>query len=437
MYDAIIVGARVGGAATGLLLARAGLKVLIVDQAHFPSDTLSTHQLQVPGGARLARWGILDRLLAAGTPAAHRCWFETADGTRVQGRFPEVDGVSAVHSPRRTLLDNALLEAAAAAGAEVRQATISESLISDRGRVCGVRLHTKRQATHPEMARIIVGADGKHSMVARAVGAGISRQSPAKTLAVYTYWSDLDLRHGWISNGIGAWPTNDGMVMSYLARPLTELEPYRADPDGYTAAVLRSTGELGELILSGRRAEHWRATTDTPHVIRGASGPGWVLVGDAGLVMDPITGQGMGNALRDAELASEAILVGLGGSRPLDESLADYVARRDRDTKPMFDFTAGLAQLTPPTPAENALFAAIAADPGESDLFFSVLTGVAPVSRLFSPRHLLRLVGPAGMVRLARSRPRPSSRDVPRRSRRIRPRSHRSARSFRTWAPPD
>jgi 2-polyprenyl-6-methoxyphenol hydroxylase-like FAD-dependent oxidoreductase len=146
--------------------------------------------------------------------------------------------------------------------------------------------------------------------------------------------------------------------------------------------VLRSTGELGELILSGRRGEHWRATTDTPNIIRHASGPGWVLVGDAGLVMDPITGQGMGNALRDAELASEAVLAGLGGSTPLNAAPADYVARRDRQTTPMFDFTVGLAQLTPPTPAENALFAAIAANPDESDLFFSVLTGVAPVSRL-------------------------------------------------------
>jgi flavin-dependent dehydrogenase len=271
-----------------------------------------------------------------------------------------------------------------------------------------VRLRTKGGATRTERGRVIVGADGKHSRVADAVSATTTRQSPATTLAIYTYWSDLDLRHGWISNGIGAWPTNDGLVISYLARPLTDLEAYRADPEGYTTATLRDTGELGELILSGRRAEHWRATTDTPNLMRHASGPGWVLVGDAGLVMDPITGQGMGNALRDAELASEAILAGLGGARRLDTALAEYVARRDRETTPMFDFTVRLAQLAPPTPAENALFAAIAADPDEADLFFSVLTGVAPVSRLFSPRHLRRLVGLTGMVRLARSRSRPS-----------------------------
>lgn len=413
MYDAIIVGARVGGAATALLLARGGLKVLIIDQARFPSDTLSTHQLQVPGGARLKRWGVLDVLLAAGTPAASSCWFDTSTGTRVQGRFPELEGVAAIHSPRRTLLDTALVEEAAAAGAEVLQSTIAESLLFEQDRACGVRLHTKGEATRTERGHVIVGADGKRSMVAREVQAATTKESPATTLAIYTYWSDLDLRHGWISNGIGAWPTNDGLVMSYLARPLTDLEAYRTDPEAYTTGVLRSTGELGEMILSGRRAEHWRATTDTPNVIRHACGPGWVLVGDAGLVMDPITGQGMGHALRDAELVSEAILAGLGGPQPLDAALAAYVTRRDRETKPMFDLTVGLAQLAPPTPIENDLFAAIAADPDESDLFFSVLTGVAPVSRLFSPRHLIRLVGITGMVRLARSRPRPTPNRVP------------------------
>ena len=405
MYDAIIVGARVGGAATALLLARAGLRVLLVDQARFPSDTLSTHQLQVPGGARLERWGLLDPLLASGTPAAGRCWFDAGDGTRVQGRFPEVDGVAAVHSPRRTLLDAALVDAAASAGAEVRQATICESLLLDRDQVRGVRLRTKGNAPSSESGRVVVGADGKHSMVARAVGAAVTKEAPAATLAIYTYWSDVDLCHGWISHGVGAWPTNDGLVMSYLARPLAELPAYRADPDAYTTAVLRATGALGELILSGHRAEHWRATTDTPNVIRHPCGPGWALVGDAGLVMDPITGQGMGNALRDAELVSHAVLAGLGGPRPLEAALSEYAARRDRETTPMFDFTVGLARLSPPTPAEDALFAAIAADPEESDLFFSVLTGVAPVSRLFAPRHLLRLVGLRGMVRLARSRP--------------------------------
>ena len=104
MYDVIVVGTRVAGASTAMLLARRGLKVLAVDRAAFPSDTLSTHQVQVPGVARLARWGILDGVVAAGTPAATSVRFDPGQVV-LRGSFREFEGASAVYSPRRTLLD--------------------------------------------------------------------------------------------------------------------------------------------------------------------------------------------------------------------------------------------------------------------------------------------------------------------------------------------
>ena len=120
MYDVIIVGARVAGSATALLLARRGLKVLVLDRATFPSDTLSTHQVQVPGVARLARWGVLDQILAAGTPATRNVRFDQGEAV-ITGRFPHYVGVDFMCSPRRTLLDKALVDAARAAGAEIRE----------------------------------------------------------------------------------------------------------------------------------------------------------------------------------------------------------------------------------------------------------------------------------------------------------------------------
>ena len=120
MHDVIIVGARVAGSATALLLARAGLKVLVVDRATFPSDTLSTHQVQLPGGARLARWGLLDAVIASGAPAARQVRFDTGAAV-LSGRFAPYGRVDGVYSPRRTVLDTLLVEAARAAGAEVRQ----------------------------------------------------------------------------------------------------------------------------------------------------------------------------------------------------------------------------------------------------------------------------------------------------------------------------
>ena len=133
-----MVGARVAGASTALLLARRGLKVLAVDRAEFPSDTLSTHQIQVPGVARLARWGILDAVVAAGTPAAASVRFDPGPVV-LRGRFPEFEGASAVYSPRRTLLDKLLVDAARAAGAEVRERFAFDSLVFDGDRVTGIR----------------------------------------------------------------------------------------------------------------------------------------------------------------------------------------------------------------------------------------------------------------------------------------------------------
>ncbi len=172
----IVVGARVAGAATAMLLARAGMRVLAVDRATFPSDTLSTHQVQVPGVARLNRWGLLDRLSAAGTPPTGRVRFD-AGHVVLEGRFPSYDGVDALYSPRRTLLDSILVDAARVAGVEVRERFSVEELLWVHGRVAGIRGHERGGAPTTEGARLVVGADGKRSRVATAVAAHRYRHS--------------------------------------------------------------------------------------------------------------------------------------------------------------------------------------------------------------------------------------------------------------------
>ncbi len=170
-FDVIVVGARVAGAATGMLLARGGLRVLVVDQAHFPSDTLSTHQIQVPGVARLARFGLLDALLDAGTPPTPHVRFQVGNAV-VEGGFPTFQDVNMMISPRRTILDALLVDAARAAGAEVREGCSVVELSTERDRIRGVRLQERRSAgITEESAALIVGADGKHSTIARLVGA--------------------------------------------------------------------------------------------------------------------------------------------------------------------------------------------------------------------------------------------------------------------------
>jgi 2-polyprenyl-6-methoxyphenol hydroxylase-like FAD-dependent oxidoreductase len=159
-FDVIVIGARVAGAATGMLLARAGLQVLLVDQARFPSDTLSTHQIQVPGVARLARFGLLEPLLDAGTPPTPHVRFQ-AGAAVIEAEFPTYHGVNMMISPRRTVLDALLVDAAGTAGAEVREGCSLEALTGEGDRVTGVRLHDKRTSSSTvESAALVIGADG-------------------------------------------------------------------------------------------------------------------------------------------------------------------------------------------------------------------------------------------------------------------------------------
>jgi 2-polyprenyl-6-methoxyphenol hydroxylase-like FAD-dependent oxidoreductase len=409
-YDVIVVGARVAGAATGMLLARAGLRVLVVDQTHFPSDTLSTHQIQVPGVARLANFGLLEPLLDAGTPPTPHVRFQ-AGAAVIEAEFPTYRDVSMMISPRRTILDALLVDAARAAGAEIRERCTVVELVRDGDRLTGVRLHDKRMGgSNTESAALVVGADGKHSTIARLVGSAARRSIPPLTFACYAYWDGLPVKGGEIYSAkgfaVGVWPTNDGLTLTYIAGPVSDYDEVRRDPTAHIIATLDKAGSLGERVRGAVQVGHTRSTNDLPNVVRAAHGPGWALAGDAGLVMDPITGYGIGHALRDAELLSTAIVTGLDGRNDLDRALTGYQKQRDREAKPAFDWTVNLAHLRGTSEIEERLFAAIGADENEASNFFGVITGAIPMGALFSPMHLIRLIGMRDFLKLARARAR-------------------------------
>lgn len=406
-YDVIVVGGRVAGATTGMLLARAGLRVLVVDQARFPSDTLSTHQLQPPGVARLARWGLLERLLATGVPPTSRVRFTTV-GASFEGNYP-ADGF--LLSPRRTVLDALLVDAAREAGADLREATNLEKLVTEGERVCGVRCRDRSTGqTYVETSRLVIGADGRHSRVARLVRAREYHARVVNTAGCYTYWSGLPLDAGEIyaldRRVVGAWPTHDGQVITFTEWPADELDEIRRDPQAGLLRVLDRAGSLGARARAATRIAPVRFGVELPNVFRHPFGPGWALAGDAGLAMDPITGLGMGHALRDAELVSQAVIAGLDSGPPLATTMARYSRLRDRETKPSYDFTLGLAQLRPVSPAEQRMFAAIGDSPADTTAFLGAISGTLPIRKFFAPANLIRLVGLRGLLQLARSRPR-------------------------------
>ena len=308
MYDAIVVGARCAGAPTAMLLARRGRRVLLLDRATFPRDTLSTHYIHQSGVARLARWGLLERLGATGCPPIRRYRFDVGPFALI-GSPPPIDGVDVAYSPRRYVLDTLLAQAAAEAGAEVRHGTAVSELLTDGDRVTGVR-----GTGLEERARVVIGADGRNSAVARAAGAELAEDRGTLTCAYYTYWTGVPMdgvelypRPGRM---IVASPTHDGRVVTIVLWPQSEFETVRAGvEDAFTQAVALAPG-LAERLRGGTRAEPFRGTRLLPNHVRAASGPGWALAGDAACHKDPILALGISDAFRDADLLADAVARG-------------------------------------------------------------------------------------------------------------------------------
>jgi flavin-dependent dehydrogenase len=398
MYDAIVVGARCAGSPTAMLLARKGFRVLLLDKASFPSDTLSVHYIHQPGIACLNRWGLLDHVIASNCPPTYAQTLDLGHFT-LRGTPPPIDGVAAAYAPRRTILDKILVDAAVGAGVELREHFTVKELIFDGNQVVGIRGHERGGSLVTEKARIVIGADGMHSSVARAVDAPTYNDRPAFTCAYYSYWSDVPLNgaelHPRPGRMIIAGRTNDGQIMSIVYWPNSEFHAVRSDIEGNFMRALDLVPELAELIRGGRRTERFRGTVDLPNFYRKPFGPGWALVGDAGYHKDPITAQGISDAFRDAELLASAIDDGFAGRELIEDALAGYERRRNEVTFPIYDMTLQFAALEPPPAEQQQLMAALIHNQDATDRFFGTVTGTVPITEFFAPENIGRIMSAA------------------------------------------
>ena len=382
MYDAIVVGARAAGSPTAMLLARKGHRVLLVDRATFPSDTLSTHYIHQPGVARLRRWGLLDRLVATGCPPARDLVFDVGPFA-LAGAPPPSDGVADAYAPRRTVLDTLLIDAAAEAGADVRTGLSVDELVFEDGAVVGIR-----SGDSVERARFVIGADGRNSFVAGTVAAPAYDERPGLACAYYTYWGgiaggDVELypREGRMVMGGAA--TNDGLRIVIVFWPRKEFHAVRANVEQSFHNALALAPPLAERLAAGERAERFYGIADLPFYYRKPYGPGWALVGDAGYHKDPITAQGITDAFRDAELLADALDAGFTGTRPLEDALAGYERTRNDETRPLYELTYEFAALAPPSPEQQALFMSLRDDPERTSRFLGTVAGTVPISEFF------------------------------------------------------
>ena len=389
-YDAIVVGARCAGSPTAMLLARAGHRVLLVDRATFPSDTVSTHLVHPPGVAALARWGVVDSVVASDCPPIDTYDFDFGPFT-ISGR-PGVPEEPVAYAPRRTLLDSILVDAAADAGAEVREQFTVERLVFEDGRVAGVSGHAKGGPTVTERARMVVGADGRYSLVADEVAAEEYRQKPKLLAAYYSYWSGLPLdgRCGnWIrpNRGFAAWPTNEGLTLVIAGWPYREFEANRGNVEAAFQATIDLAPDFAERVRGATREERFVGAA-VRGFFRKPYGPGWALVGDAGYNKDFITAQGIDDAFRDAELCASALARALSGARGFDDALAEYHATRDARVGAIYELTAEFASLEPPPPELQQVLAAVHGNQAAMDDFARVVAGMLSPAEFFSEENV-------------------------------------------------
>ncbi len=341
-YDVIVIGARCAGSPTAMLLARAGHSVLMVDRATFPSDKLSTHYIQPPGVDALREWGLLDAVIATNAPPI-TTFTVYANGRRVP--LPPQVGVG--YCPRRYLLDTILVDAAVAAGVEVRQGVRVDSLQMDGETATGIVARDREGAELRETAKFVVGAEGHHSLVADTVNAPKYRERAPLTGGYYSYWSGLQIDGAEVyvseAGGVLAFPTNNGLVCIAAGRPIDGFPEYRADIEGTFFGILDASPEFAARVRAGKREERWMGSADVPNFFRKPWGPGWALVGDAGYMKDPVTGFGITDAFRDAGLLSTALDLALRGEVGAEEALAGYQARRDEAAIPVYEMTLAMA----------------------------------------------------------------------------------------------
>lgn len=404
MYDAIVVGARCAGSPTAMLLARKGYRVLLVDRATFPSDIVRFHFIWQRGIAHLKRWGLLDRVAASNCPPISTMSIDYGDFALTGSPTP-ADGVAAAYGPRRIVLDKILADAAVEAGVELREGfTVQEVLVED-GQVTGIRGRAKGSTPVTERARIVVGADGMHSVVARTVDAPVYHAQPALACYYGSYWSGVATEglEVYVRDGrlILAFPTNDGLTCIVIAWQHRVFHDVRANVEGNFLATIDLVPALTERVRAGRREEAYRGTADLPNFFRKPYGAGWALVGDAGYHKDPYLAQGITDAFHDAELLANAIDDGFSGRRSPEEALANYEPRRNEAAMPLYQLNYRLAALEPPSPETLQLRAALRGNPEDTARFFGVSAGTVPVQEFFAPENIQRIMVAAQARRAA------------------------------------
>ncbi|UQT53723.1 FAD-dependent monooxygenase [Streptomyces durmitorensis] len=372
-----------------MLFAQQGYRVLLLEKARFPQDTLSSHYIHQPGISLLGRWGLLDELRAAGCPPIDRESYE-GPGVRLDGFSLPVDGHRTTYAPRRFVLDPILAAGAVAAGVEFRESCAVTDLVFDDDRVVGVRYTTPGGAEATDRARLVVGADGMRSLVARKVGAGNVVEHPRMSCVYYSYWAGVPAGFE-VYERPGRWmvaaPTNDDLTLIMTYFPQDEFSEVRKEVEpAYLEAVRSTSPELYERMSAGERVEQMYGTGHQENYFRKAYGPGWVLLGDAVHHKDSITARGITDAFIQARSLTEHIGERLHDPAALDEALKRYEEDLEDTFSDVYQGALNVAELKPEGRTE--MLRKLVGHQELIDRFFSTVSGACSFDDFYNAELL-------------------------------------------------
>ncbi|NMN98273.1 NAD(P)/FAD-dependent oxidoreductase [Antrihabitans stalactiti] len=388
-FDVAIVGARCAGSPFAVLLARRGLRVCVLDKAHFPSDTPSTHVIQPCGVGILDRIGVLDTVLASGAPKIDRFTLVN-DDVRIDGALDQAVFTQPGLCVRRGTLDSVLVEAAGTAGADVRTGTKMTGLLVEDGRVVGVDTEGG-----PIGARLVVGADGRHSSVAAAVGAAEYDVRPPGRMPAWAYFEGVGDREGRLRLGrrgalaFLASPTDSGLYMAGIAVDWAQRAEFHSNRNAAFRAGIAGWSELADLLGDARRVGPIRVMNDWHSYFRQSAGAGWALLGDAGHFKDFTPAQGIADALRQAERLAEDLPDDLADTAAVDAATQRWWRWRDKDAYPMYLFASDMGAPGTTTPLVNRILRDIATDPEATTRLLRLLNHELLPAQLLNPRRLV------------------------------------------------
>jgi flavin-dependent dehydrogenase len=398
-YDVVVVGARCAGSPLAALLARAGLRVAVVERASFPRDTLSTHIFQAPAIAFLDRLGLTEQIRATGARYLNRLQARVQD-VEFSVTWPQQPGdPGGVTSVRRFVLDPILASAAAQAGADVRMASTVTGLVEDDARVAGVRIiHSERERVLK--ARLVIGADGRNSTIAGLVGARKYNLTPNERFGYWAFFEDARpgpdpalLIQRWDDRFVIGCPADGGLYQVIVIPDLRELPRFREDLDGSFMEYALSSDPVADVLSGARRTGKLFGMLRWEGFFREPTGPGWALVGDAGHFKDPAPGQGIADAFRQVDALASAVVGAFDGSdMTLDRALAAWGRWRERDAAEHYWFAVDLGRAGPiPTPLPELAKRLLAT--GRIDQYADLFNHRTRPSKVISPPRVLGATG--------------------------------------------